>query len=133
MSAIASRTSVVAAPVRVLLFVLLALGTCAPVFAQTEVTGFGSNTGNLRMFKHVPAELPANAPLVVALHGCAQSAASYDAEPGWQQLAERWNSRAAAAAAEQQQRQQVASTGSNPATPRATRAKRCRSGRWSAA
>lgn len=90
MPAIASRTSVVATPIRVLLLVLLALGICAPVSAQTEVTGFGSNPGNLRMFKHVPAGLPANAPLVVALHGCAQSASGYDAEPGWQQLAERW-------------------------------------------
>lgn len=61
-----------------------------PAFAQTEVTGFGSNPGNLRMFKYVPAGLPANAPLVVALHGCAQSAANYDAETGWQLLADRW-------------------------------------------
>jgi poly(hydroxyalkanoate) depolymerase family esterase len=90
MSAIAYCTPVVAAPIRVLLLVLLALGICTQVFAQTEVTGFGSNPGNLRMFKHVPAGLPANAPLVVALHGCAQSASSYDDEPGWQQLAERW-------------------------------------------
>ncbi len=59
-------------------------------FAQTEVTGFGSNPGNLRMFKYVPAGLPANAPLVVALHGCSQTAASYDAETGWQMLADRW-------------------------------------------
>jgi poly(hydroxyalkanoate) depolymerase family esterase len=58
--------------------------------AQTEVAGFGSNPGNLRMFKFVPAGLPANAPLVVALHGCSQSAASYDAETGWQMLATRW-------------------------------------------
>lgn len=59
--------------------------------AQTEVTGFGSNPGNLRMFKHVPAGLPANAPLVVALHGCSQGAANYDDEPGWRMLANRWN------------------------------------------
>jgi poly(hydroxyalkanoate) depolymerase family esterase len=68
----------------------LLLGALAPAFAQTEVTGFGSNPGNLRMFKFVPAGLPANAPLVVALHGCSQSAASYDAETGWQMLAGRW-------------------------------------------
>ncbi len=55
-----------------------------------EVTAFGTNPGNLRMFKYVPAGLPANAPLVVAMHGCAQSAASYDTETGWQMLAERW-------------------------------------------
>jgi len=58
--------------------------------AQSEVTGFGSNPGNLRMFRHVPAGLPAGAPLVVALHGCAQTAASYDDETGWRQWADRW-------------------------------------------
>jgi poly(hydroxyalkanoate) depolymerase family esterase len=63
---------------------------CAPASAQTEVTGFGGNPGNLRMFKYVPPGLPANAPLVVAMHGCSQSAASYDAETGWQLLAQRW-------------------------------------------
>jgi poly(hydroxyalkanoate) depolymerase family esterase len=67
-----------------------ALTALSPVQAQTEVTGFGSNPGNLRMFKYVPAGLPANAPVVVALHGCAQSAASYDAETGWVKFAELW-------------------------------------------
>lgn len=73
--------------------VLFALTLCAlpaAAMAQVEVTGFGTNPGNLRMFKVVPAGLPANAPLVVALHGCAQSAASYDAEPGWTLLANRY-------------------------------------------
>lgn len=71
---------------------LLALSAfCAPAFAQVEVTGFGTNPGNLRMFKYVPAGLPASAPMVVAMHGCAQSAASYDAESGWQLLANRWS------------------------------------------
>ena len=69
---------------------VFAVGLPAPARAQTEVTGFGSNPGNLRMFKHVPAGLPANAPLVVALHGCSQGAANYDDEPGWRMLAERW-------------------------------------------
>lgn len=71
---------------------LLGLGllVCQPVFALSEVTGFGSNPGNLRLFKYVPAGLPAGAPLVVALHGCAQSAASYDAETGWELLANRY-------------------------------------------
>ena len=71
------------------LFAIAAL-LCLPAFAQTEVTSFGSNPGNLRMFKYVPPGLPANAPLVVAMHGCSQSAASYDAETGWQMLAQRW-------------------------------------------
>ena len=67
-----------------------ALAWVSPAFAQTEVTGFGSNPGNLRMFKYVPAGLPSGSPMVVALHGCSQSAASYDAESGWQSLADRW-------------------------------------------
>ena len=45
--------------------------------ALTQVTGFGGNPGNLRMWKHVPANMPANAPLVVALHGCTQTASGY--------------------------------------------------------
>ncbi len=61
-----------------------------PAFAQSEVTGFGSNPGNLRMFKYVPTGLAVDAPMVVALHGCAQTASSYDAESGWQLLADRW-------------------------------------------
>ena len=64
--------------------------TAPSAFAQTEVTGFGSNPGSLRMFKYVPGGLPANAPLVVALHGCSQTAANYDAETGWQLFADRF-------------------------------------------
>jgi poly(hydroxyalkanoate) depolymerase family esterase len=56
----------------------------------TQVTGFGSNPGALTMYKYVPSGLPANAPLLVAMHGCAQSASNYDAETGWILLADRW-------------------------------------------
>ncbi len=74
-----------------LVFALFAAAAFAvPAAAQSEVTGFGSNPGNLRMFKYVPTGLAGDAPMIVALHGCAQSAASYDAESGWQMLAERW-------------------------------------------
>ena len=54
-----------------------------------EVRGFGSNPGELRMLAHVPAGLPPGAPLVVALHGCTQTAAAYDAGAGWSRLADR--------------------------------------------
>ena len=54
-----------------------------------EVTEFGANPGNLQMFKYVPSSLPANAPLVVVLHGCTQSARSYDHGTGWSTLADR--------------------------------------------
>jgi hypothetical protein len=54
-----------------------------------EVTAFGRNPGNLRMLMHVPEQLPAMAPLVVALHGCNQTADEYDYGTGWSSLADR--------------------------------------------
>ena len=54
-----------------------------------ELTEFGQNPGNLRMFAHVPKSLPSGAPLVVALHGCSQTAAEYDCGSGWSALADR--------------------------------------------
>ncbi len=55
----------------------------------TEVTGFGSNPGNLTMCTYVPEELETSRPLVVALHGCTQQAADYDDETGWIKFAEK--------------------------------------------
>ncbi|OIK02195.1 extracellular catalytic domain type 1 short-chain-length polyhydroxyalkanoate depolymerase [Streptomyces monashensis] len=55
-----------------------------------QVTGFGSNPGNLAMYEYAPANLPANAPLVVALHGCTQSASDYHTHSGWQKFADEW-------------------------------------------
>ena len=51
-----------------------------------ETTEFGPNPGGLRMFSRVPPGLPAGAALVVALHGCTQGAAGYDAGSGWSEL-----------------------------------------------
>lgn len=53
-----------------------------------EVESFGSNPGNLRMFRYVPEGLPQNRPLVIALHGCTQNATDYGTRTGWVQLAE---------------------------------------------
>ncbi|WP_300337819.1 PHB depolymerase family esterase [Accumulibacter sp.] len=55
-----------------------------------EVTGFGANPGELRMYTYLPEGLPADAPLVVVLHGCTQSAASYNKGSGWSTLADRY-------------------------------------------
>lgn len=54
-----------------------------------EVMDFGENPGRLRMFSYVPPGLPSNAPLVVVLHGCTQTASSYDRGSGWSRMAER--------------------------------------------
>lgn len=52
-----------------------------------ETPSFGSNPGNLRMWSYIPDALPNKAPLVVVLHGCTQTAASYDLGSGWSSLA----------------------------------------------
>ena len=55
----------------------------------SDITGFGTDPGNLRARCYVPAGLAAGAPLVVVLHGCTQSAAGYDRGSGWSTLADR--------------------------------------------
>ncbi|WP_207957946.1 PHB depolymerase family esterase [Streptomyces sp. YIM 98790] len=54
----------------------------------TQVTGFGSNPGNLTMHRYVPDGLPSGRPVVVLLHGCAQGPADYFANSGWQKYAD---------------------------------------------
>ena len=56
----------------------------------TEISGFGSNPGRLRMYAYVPADCPDGAPLVVALHGCGQDAGAYDLGSGWSRLADNY-------------------------------------------
>src|SRR5580700_5896795 len=57
----------------------------------TELLDFGSNPGALRGKVYIPEDLPLNAPLVVVLHGCTQTAAGYDCGSGWSRLADRYN------------------------------------------
>ncbi len=57
------------------------------VGALETVSGFGSNPGALNMHKYVPAGMPQNAPLVVAMHGCDQDARAYE-QVGWNELAD---------------------------------------------
>ena len=54
-----------------------------------SVSSFGSNPGGLRMFKYVPASPQTNAPLVVAMHACSQTAAAYESA-GWNALADQY-------------------------------------------
>ena len=53
-----------------------------------EVVAFGSNPGNLRMLTYAPRKLTKAPALVVALHGCTQTAAVYDHGSGWSALAD---------------------------------------------
>lgn len=54
-----------------------------------ERTAFGANPGALRLRVHVPRRLVAAPPLVVALHGCGQTASEYAHGTGWTRLADR--------------------------------------------
>ncbi len=57
-----------------------------------EITDFGTNPGELKMFSFVPDGLRATQglPLVVVLHGCSQTAAGYDLGAGWSKLAKHY-------------------------------------------
>lgn len=73
----------------VLIPVVLAAGvTGATSGILSEVANFGSNPGNLKMFKYMPDRLRDPAPLVVVLHGCNQSAAGYYDRSGWAKYAD---------------------------------------------
>ncbi len=63
-------------------------GVATEVGRLEAVNSFGSNPGGLRMYRYVPASMPPNAPLVVALHGCMQQAADF-ASIGLDALADR--------------------------------------------
>ncbi|WP_324784161.1 PHB depolymerase family esterase [Streptomyces sp. H51] len=86
----AARRLTVLATLLVALLSLVQPGRAHAAASLEEVTGFGSDPGALRMFRHVPAGLPAGRPVVVALHGCTQDAAGYGTGSGWLQLADRW-------------------------------------------
>jgi poly(hydroxyalkanoate) depolymerase family esterase len=81
------------------LWLVLALAGCVPVENAeitealspgiVQVTSFGSNPAGLRMWKYVPANVPPNAPLVLALHACSQQAADY-VNAGWNGIADKY-------------------------------------------
>src|SRR5262245_27082446 len=68
------------------------VGIAGPASAATltPVSGFGSNPGNLSMFSYRPDGLPSGSPLVVALHGCGQTAGEYFTNAGWRKYADLW-------------------------------------------
>ena len=88
-----TRASAAFAAVLTMLAALtLALGVTHTAYANSstlkQVSDFGSNPGGLNMYSYIPAGLPEGAPLVIALHGCDQSAADYYADSGWPKYAD---------------------------------------------
>lgn len=78
------------ASVAVVATLLFTIAGATPAAAAVEpVPGFGSNPGNLKMYRYVPADLPSGRPVVVALHGCTQNATGYGTGSGWTELADR--------------------------------------------
>jgi poly(hydroxyalkanoate) depolymerase family esterase len=76
-------------------FMLMAVCICAcddsdDLPGMESVEDFGSNPGNLLMFRHVSATATADAPLVVVLHGCSQNAADAAELSGWNELSDRF-------------------------------------------
>ncbi len=57
--------------------------------AVAAFENFGSNPGRLAMFVHVPPRLAPDAPLIVLLHGCGQTAPAFARDTGWMALADR--------------------------------------------
>lgn len=72
------------------LYLATAMAACQPAAGTglVEIQGFGDNPGNLNGYYYAPQGLPADAPLVVVLHGCAQDAAGIARLSGWNRLAE---------------------------------------------
>jgi len=56
----------------------------------TSVSSFGTNPGNLLMYYYAPSSPKSPAPLVVALHGCTQSANEYADRTEWHVLANKY-------------------------------------------
>ncbi len=50
---------------------------------------FGTNPGDLLAWTYIPTTFKPGSPLVVVLHGCTQTAATYDHGSGWSELADR--------------------------------------------
>lgn len=74
------------------LFIPLTIGILflsAKAQDMPEIENFGKNPGKLRLFVHVPKDLPeGKVPMVVVLHGCAQDAHGMMRLSGWNKLAD---------------------------------------------
>ncbi|MGH8474511.1 MAG: FN3 associated domain-containing protein [Methylococcales bacterium] len=55
-----------------------------------EVTGFGSNPGDLIMYRYIPSNAWENSGLIVVLHGCGMSAEAMKGGLAWNELAEKY-------------------------------------------
>lgn len=83
--ALAAATAVTAAAL-----VAVAKPPAAAAAGFASVGSFGSNPGNLAMYEYVPASLATRPAVVVAMHGCTQTATAYYQNAGWTKFADRY-------------------------------------------
>jgi poly(hydroxyalkanoate) depolymerase family esterase len=71
-------------------FILLIFFSYQICVAQTliNIPSFGTNPGNLSMYIYQPSGIVGSAPIVVVLHGCAQTAQQAADQTGWNKLAD---------------------------------------------
>jgi acetylxylan esterase len=62
----------------------------APTAGLTEVTDFGSNPGNLRMFEYVPASVRSHPAVLVAVHYCTGTAQAFYSGTEFARLADQY-------------------------------------------
>ena len=88
------RTRAVAAAIAgALLLVVTGVTVLSPPAAAAslvEVTGFGTNPGNMRMHVYAPDTRPANPAIVVAMHGCGGSGPGFYSGSEFASLADRF-------------------------------------------
>jgi feruloyl esterase len=89
--ALAGAAAAVVATAAIATAGLVAVAPAPPAAAAgfTQVASFGSNPGNLAMYEYVPAALPSRPAVVVAMHGCTQTASAYYTNSGWPKYADR--------------------------------------------
>lgn len=64
-------------------------GAAAKAGTWQDLSNFGANPGQLKGHVYIPDNAPANAPLVVTLHGCKQQARDYATRAGWTAYADK--------------------------------------------
>ncbi len=98
--------------------------------SPVEVTDFGFNPGNLRMFEFLPDGLPPSAPLVVVMHGCTQNRPRSPMRPVGFNLLTNSVSRLPCLSRPRSTTLRVVSDGSIPTITGGIKASHCRSSKW---
>ncbi|WP_248963872.1 extracellular catalytic domain type 1 short-chain-length polyhydroxyalkanoate depolymerase [Sphaerisporangium perillae] len=85
-------TALLASACAALLYAAVALVSPhhAAAATLTEVTNFGANPGNLRMYVYVPNNVQPNPPIVLAMHPCGGSGPSFSSSSEFPSLADRY-------------------------------------------